>query len=1097
MRKQTILMCMLAAFAMVIGTHAAFAQGVTNSAISGVVVDQSGVGLPGATVVAIHEPSGTRYGTSTLADGRFSIPGMRVGGPYRITVSYIGYEPQEQSDVTLALGGTANFNFVLRDAAALLGEVVISFTRDAIFSSDRTGASTSIGQNELQTLPSFSRRISDFTRLSPMASGNSFAGADNRMNNITIDGSYFNNSFGLAGQPGDRTGVAPVSMSAIEAITVNIAPYDVRQGHFVGAGVNTVTKSGTNQLKGEVYYNFRNSNMVGRQAKELTFDPGSFQFDQWGFNVGGPIIKNRLFFFVDFGKELLEEPGTTFLANTGGQTVGGNITRVLASDLNTLSSFLRDNFNYETGPYQGYMHQTPALRFIGKLDFNINDRNKFSIRYNHLDSEADILLSNSSSLGWGTRRTNTNSLNFQNSNYQIMENIRSVVAELNSRIGDNMFNNLIFGYTYQDESRKSRGTMFPMVDILDGGNVYTTFGFEPFTPNNELRYETFQLQNNFSIFRENHTLTFGLSAEKYYSENIFFPGSQSVYVYNSLANFYTDANGFLANPARTVAPVTLRRFQVRWSNIPGQEKPVQPLHVFYAGLYGQDEWQVNDKLKLTLGLRVDVPFFGEAKYFNPEVPNFVFKDENRQDVSYSTDKLPDPRPHWSPRIGFNYDVTGDRSTQVRGGTGIFTGTPAYVWISNQIGANGMLTGFERLDNTTARPFNPDINRYKPATVTGDPASQYELAFTDPNFKFPQIWRTNIAVDQKLPWGLIGTLEAIYSRDLNGVYYINANLAQPTQNFTGPDTRPLFPAATADTRIVSKIDNAIVLKNQNVGYAYNFAASLERPFSRGLYAKVAYSYGISKNTIDPGSIAFGSWNNNQHGGDPNNPGLGYSANTAGHRAIAVLSYTTPSSTTFSFFAESRTIGNFSYVYSGDLNRDGGTSNDLIYIPKDISEMNFFQFTASGRTFTVAEQQAAWEAFIQQDKYLSKNRGKIAERGAVMLPMVTRIDFSISHDLIANIAGTRNRLQVRLDLINLGNMLNKDWGVSQRLVVNNPLVVRPTITGGTPANSGPVDPEGKPIYRLANVGAELISKSTQQTLSVGDVYRIQFGVRYLFN
>jgi len=590
---------------------------------------------------------------------------------------------------------------------------------------------------------------------------------------------------------------------------------------------------------------------------------------------------------------------------------------------------------------------------------------------------------------------------------------------------------------------------------------------------------------------EDHTLTFGLSAEQFNSENIFFPGSQGVYVYNSLADFYTDANHFLRNPDRTVSPVTLRRFEQRWSNIPGQDRPVQPLEVFYAGIYGQNEWQVNDQLKLTLGLRVDMPIFSDGKYVNPDVPGFVFRDEDGNDVSFSTEKLPDARPHWSPRIGFNYDVTGDRSTQIRGGTGIFTGSPPYVWISNQIGANGMLTGFERLNNITTRPFHPDVTHYRPDNVTGAPATAYELAFTNRDFKFPQVWRSNIAIDQRLPWGLIATLEAIYSRDVNGVYYINANLDNPAGNFTGPDNRPFYSATAADNRIIDHIDNAIVLKNQNVGYSYNLAASLSRPFSNGFFAKVAYSYGISRNTIDPGSIAFGSWNGNQHQGDPNNPGVGFSSNSAGHRIFAALSYTTPSATTFSLFAESRTIGNFSYVYAGDMNRDGGTANDLIYIPRDASEMNFFEFTADGRTFTVAEQQAAWEAFIQQDEYLSRNRGRVAERGAAFLPMVTRVDFSISHDLIANIGGTRNRLQIRADVINVGNLLNREWGVSQRAVVAAPLIMR-----GAPAG-GPIDANGMPIYRLANVGNQLISTTTQQTLGIADVYQIQFGVRYIFN
>ncbi len=1090
MRRLNLFAIIIAALVAFVGVNQTYAQGVTTGSMSGVVADKGGTTLPGATIIAIHEPSGTQYGVAADNNGRFQILGMRVGGPYRVTASFIGYEPQVQDGINIALGVATNLNFQLADAATLLEEFVVTFDRSSIFSSDRTGAATTIGQNELQTLPSFSRRVGDFTRLTPMASGNSFAGADNRLNNITVDGSAFNNSFGLAGQPGDRTGVAPISISAIEAISVNIAPFDVRQSNFVGANVNTVTKSGTNSLRGEASYTFHNSNMVGREASALAWSPGDFSFNQYGINIGGPIIKNKLFFFVDFQQEKRTYPGTTFLANTGGQTVGGNITRVLASDLNTLSTYLKTNFNYDTGPYQGYNHETPAMRLVAKIDFNLDERNKFSLRYNHLDSQDDILLSNSSSLGWGTRRSNLNGLNFQNSNYQIVENIRSIVGEWNSRLGNNMFNNLIIGYTFQDESRKSRGQMFPLVDILEGGNVYTTFGFEPFTPNNELRYKTFQVQNNFSYFMDNHTLTFGFSAERYESENIFFPGSQSVYVYNSLADFYRDANDHLANPNRIVSPVNLRRFQVRWSNIPGLEKPVQPLKVFYAGIYGQDDWQVNDKLKITAGLRVDVPFFGKGEYINPDVPNLAFRDENGNEVRFNTEKLPDARPHWSPRLGFNYDVTGDRSTQLRGGTGIFTGTPAYVWISNQIGANGMLTGFASVDNTTARPFNPNPGHYKPTNVTGAPAASYELAFSDPKFKFPQIWRSNIAVDQKLPFGFIGTLEALFSKDVNGIYYINANLITPTAKFSGPDTRPLFPGGTAN-RIHTHIDNNIVLKNQDKGYAYNFAISVERPFTKGLFVKAAYSYGIAKNTVDPGSIAFGSWNNNQHPGDPNNPGLGFSSNSAGHRAIGVLSYRAPGSTTFSLFFESRTVGNFSYVFSGDINRDGGTSNDLIYIPKDITEMNFFQFTASGRTFTVAEQQAAWNAFIEQDKYLSKNRGKYAQRGAAFLPMVSRVDFSITHDLATNIGGTKNTLSLNLLVANFGNLLNKNWGVAERVVVTNPLVVRAAAQGG------PVDANNLPIYRLANVGNELITKTTQQSLLTSDVYRIQLGLVYKFN
>lgn len=1075
----------------------AYAQGVTTAALNGMVVDQNGQPMVGANVVAVHNPSGTIFGATSRNDGRFNIPGVRVGGPYTVTASLIGYRKESADNVFLGLGEDRRLTFKLVEEALQAAEVTVVAERDAVFSASRTGAATAVSSTALQSLPTITRNISDFTRLTPQASGNSFVGQDNRLNNITVDGSYFNNSFGLAGSPGERTGVAPISLDAIEQIQVNIAPYDVRQGNFVGAGVNTVTKSGTNEFTGSAYYQFRNESLVGEDAKDEKYIPGTFDYKLLGLRLGGPIIKNKLFFFASFEDDELTKPGTDFSANIGGENVSGNKTRVLASDLDQLSSYLRSNFGYETGGYQGYDFKTPALRFIGKLDFNINTRNKLSVRYNHLNSDTDVLMSNSSSLGFGNRRTNTNALNFQNSNYKILENIRSIVGEWNSIIGENMANNLLVGYNYSDESRGYVGDFFPMVDVLKDGSTYTSFGFEPFTPNNELRYKSFQVQNNFTMYKGDHSLTFGLSGERYESENVFFPGSQSVYVYNSLEDFYTDANDYLANPNRTTSPVTLRRFQLRWSNIPGQDKPIQPLKVFFAGLYAQDEWQASEKLRLTLGLRIDAPKFSDTGFTNAQVDGLNFRDETGATVKYSTDKLPGTNILWSPRVGFNLDVAGDRNTQVRGGTGIFTGRPAYVWISNQIGENGVLTGFEQLENTTARPFNPDPNHYKPGTVTGEPAASYGLAFTDPDFKFPQLWRSNLAVDQKLPWwGLIGTAEFVYGRDVNGIYYINANLAQPNTSFAGADNRPRW---TTGNRINSNITSAIVMKNQNDGYSWNIAASLEKPFDNGLYAKAAYSYGVSKNTIDPGSIAFGSWNNNQHSGDPNNPGVAFSTNSPGHRILAAVSYSKEyfnfGATTISLFWEgarnwpadpfsfaSRTA---SYTYSGDLNGDGGTSNDLIYVPRDASEMNFEEFTASGRTFTVAEQEAAWEAFIQQDPYLSNHRGEYVERGGISLPMVYRADLSIAQDLFRNVGATRNALQFRVDFLNVGNLINKNWGVAQRLVTTQPLIARGA------------DDQGRARYRLRNFGSSLISETYQQTATEFDVFRIQFSLRYSFN
>jgi outer membrane receptor protein involved in Fe transport len=1079
-------LALIAPFALLMWPGLAHAQGVTTGSITGVVLDAQKQAVPGASVVALHEPSGTRYEATTRADGHFSLPGMRVGGPYSVTATLTGFQPQSVKDVTVSLGVASDVQLTLSQAA-ITEEVTVTAQTSEVFSSARTGAATAVSREVLQNLPTVRDRINDFARLSPQYSegpfGGSFVGQDNRLNNFTVDGSYFNNSFGLAGQPGDRTGVTPISVAAIEEIQINVAPYDVRQGHFVGAGVNTVTRSGTNQFRGSAYWWTRDNSLVGEEAKGNTYNPGTFDYDRYGGWVSGPILKDKLFFFGSYENDKYTAPGTTFRANTGGETVGGNVTRVLASDLDALSSYLKSNFGYDTGPYQDYPFEIPAKRYLAKLDYNLNDRNKVSVRYLQLDSESPTLVSNSSSLGRGTRRSNTTGLNFANSNYAILENIKSGVGEWNSILGSNKSNSLIVGYTTNDESRPQKGELFPFVDILNAGTVYTSFGFEPFTPNNELRYHTFQIQDNFTWNRGNHTFTFGGTAERYHSDNVFFPGSQSVYVYNSLADFYTDANDYLANPNRTVSPVSLSIFQVRWNNIPGQEKPLQPLDVWYGGLYAQDEWQARRNLKLTYGLRVDVSSFGDTGFDNANADSLTFRDAAGSPVQYASGKLPDAKLLWSPRVGFNWDVAGDRTTQVRGGTGVFTGPPIYVWISNQIGNTGVLTGFEDVRNTRARPWNPSPNAYKPSTVTGDPASSYELALTDPDFKFPQVWRTNLAVDQRLPWGLIGTAEFIYSRDVNGISYINANLPAAQTSLVGADSRPRW----TSNKLNANVANNIVLGNQNDGYSWHASAMLQKRFRQG-FLRGAYSYGESKNTIDPGSIAFGSWTGNTISGDPNNPPVANSSAFPGHRVFLAgsyrLEYLKFGATTFSFFWQGYTNGVNSYTYAGDLNSDLGTSNDLIYIPRDTSEMNFQPITGSV-PFTAEQQAAAWDAYIKQDSYLSQHRGEYAERNGVVYPMVFRLDFSVAQDLFKNLGGARHSLQFRADFLNFSNLLNHDWGVGQRLVNAQPLT-----------NPG-VDSQGRATYRLRVVNNALMNKTWETTAGLSDVYQIQFSLRYTFN
>ena len=562
---------------------------VTTGSMSGRVTNAQKQPVAAASIIAIHEPSGTSYEATTRADGSFSIPNMRVGGPYTVQVLYTGgaaaFAPQTRENLMVTLGTSTDVN-VNVEAISIAEEITVSGQADPVFASTRTGAATQVSRDEIYKLPTIGGRIESVTRMTPQASGSSFAGQDNRLNNITVDGSYFNNAFGLgSGQPGGRTDVAPISLESIEQVQVSIAPFDVRQGNFVGAAVNTVTRSGTNQLSGSVYHRFRNESYVGTETAGFPVNPGTFTFRNTGIWAGGPVVRNKVFVFGNYENERDVRPINTYRANNGGEPVTGSVTRVLASDLNTLSAYLKQNFGYETGGYQDLNDPTPAKRYLLRSDYNLNNSNKISFRYNQLESSSRSNLSSSSSAGIGRSTLSNSHLNFDASNYDQLEKIKSGVGEWNSVIGNSMANSFIFGLTTNDENREALGALFPFVDILaPDGTAYLSFGSEPFTPSNQLRYKTFQMQENFTKFGANHSFVFGASLQRYQAENVFWSCCrQGNYLYNSLQDFYTDANGYLANNNRTSSPVTLRYFKQRYSNYPGLDEPLQELKVWYGG----------------------------------------------------------------------------------------------------------------------------------------------------------------------------------------------------------------------------------------------------------------------------------------------------------------------------------------------------------------------------------------------------------------------------------------------------------------------------------------------------------------------------------
>ena len=1078
-------------------TITSFGQ-ITTSTLSGVVKNEKGETLVGATVNVVHQPTGTKYGASTNVQGTYVIPAARVGGPYSIKVSYVGYKSKEISDIVTSLGLTTNVDVVLVDNSTSLKEVIVVGTKNNVFSKDKTGASQQFGRRELQTIPiTGARTIDGITKYNPFGSGSSFGAQDSRLNNFTIDGSQFNNGFGLgsSAQAGGRTGSSAISLDAIDQLQVNIAPFDIRQSGFVGAGINAVTRSGTNKIEGSYYRTQRDnsSRYVGDKAYGVPVTASKFDEVVSGFRLGAPIIKNKLFIFGNYEELTKTEPGTTW-TSAGSPLGGAQPTRVSYNDMKTLSEFMKDKFNYTTGPWEGYSNTNASKKFLVRLDWNINDKHKLTARYVHHNSDAEINISNSQSAGAGNRTTQFNSMSFKNSGYIIMDNTRSAVLELNSKLSNTLHNNLIVGYDKQIEDRAYMTGLFPTIDIADGTTArvnYISTGFDPFTPGNKLDYNTFHITNNTTKYLNKHTLTAGVNFEKYQSNNLFFPASNGVYIFNSLTDFYAAANQSLANGGRpsTLAPF---RFQYRYSALPGAVDPMQTLKSARLDIYGQDEYQVNSKLKLTAGLRVAIIDFENTALENKAVTAMVFANSER----FNTGVLPKTQKLLEPRLGFNYNVKGESKTQVRGGTGVFTGRPPYVFVSNQVGNNGVLTGFIDVSGAAASGYGFTANPEKyfiPQTPTLP--STFDLAFTDPNYKFPQVWKTNIAVDQKLPFGFIGSVEYLYNKNINAVHYYNANLDAPLGRFSGVDNRMLFARNDAGVRVNDNVSMGAVLTNNNETFYNALSVKLEKPYSKGFFGSIAYTKSNAKDFMSAGSIASGTWQSIRSVHGNNEPILSNSDFLVPDRAVGLLGYRIEygkkgygAATSITLGYVGQKSGSFSYIVAGDLNGDRVNNNELIFVPNKGSDIKFSPLTVGTRVYTEAEQQAAFDAYISQDDYLSTRRGQYAERNSSFLPWLHRFDLSVAQDFFVNVKGQRNTIQLRFDILNFGNIVNDKWGVSQR--ATNPTI----LTYNSVVNN-------EPVYRLATQkfadGTTGLLKDTySRNSSVFDVWTAQFGIRYIF-
>ncbi|MFC3416731.1 TonB-dependent receptor [Algoriphagus hitonicola] len=1063
--RQNLLRNLLTMMLVVLSTGWAMSQGVTTSSMNGTVVDETGAALPGANVVATHTPSGTRYGAVTNLDGRYSIPGMRIGGPYTVVASFIGYESQTSEGIVLSLGNTSTVNFAMRDSDSTLEEIVVTAAENATFNPDRTGAATNIGDKELSNLPSISRSLNDFTRLTPQAStagsGISFAGQNNRYNQFAIDGTVNNDVFGLAssGTNGGQTGVNPISLDAIEEVQVVLAPYDVRLGGFTGGGINAVTRSGTNSFEGSVFYFRNDQDLVGKSPNESRTKLDDYLDYQTGFRLGGPIIKNKLFFFANGEVTRNSQP---VLFDPTSPAGGSNIT---VDELERVES-VANRLGYDPGEFGAFSRSLSSEKIFARLDWNVNDKNKVTLRHSYVNAE-QISISRS-----------PNSVNFFNRGIFFPSETNSSVLEWTSRLNNNMSNELRIGYTSVRDDRDPLGSPFPAVTVRLSGGRSINLGSEPFSVANQLDQDVLTITNNLTIFKGKHTYTFGTHNEFYSTYNLFIRQNFGAYSYYSLEDFES---------VGTDAEVLPRSYDYSYSRTSNPQQGAE-FNAFQLGFYIQDEYQANQNLKITGGLRLDIPSFNDQPTANTEFNN------DFAEFGVATDRVPGARPLISPRVGFNWDAKGDQTMQLRGGVGVFTGRVPFVWISNQYTNTG--NEFGRVSLFRSNPesagdypdgftFTPDPAGQPDAADVNKPLGISEINVTDPDFNFPQVFRANAAIDKVLPGGVIGTFEAIYTKNLNNIDYRNLNKLEDG-NLSGADDRVFFNRNFAN----ENYNDVIFLTNTNKGSSYNLTAQLRKNFESGLNVSVAYTYGQSKD-VNGGtsSQAFSNWRFVENVNGANNTELGFADFDVRSRLIASFGYTfnyeNGSSTSISGFYNGQSGIPFSYVVNGDLNNDRTFGNDLFYIPASRNEIEFVG--------TPAEQEAQWNAlneYIENDDYLSKNRGNYAERNGARLPWTNQLDLRLMHEFLLNTTNddVQHRLQLTFDMFNIGNLISPEWG-RQYGISNNAFQVidldEVQVNGSTRT----------PVYEYTGRGL-----NDGNPYFVSDFlsrWRGQIGIRYIFD
>lgn len=1071
---------------------------VTSSSINGSVSDGREK-LPGATVMAIHTPSGTRYAAVTNASGYFNIEGMRVGGPYTVEVSYIGFKKAIYQDIDLNLSEAYQLDIELEPSTEL-EEVVVTAGRRA---SIKTGPSTLIKEDKWLNYPNISRSMKDLVALSPYAQGVRLGGRDQRQNNFTVDGANFNFNMGLDGEVLPASGT-PISIDALEEIQVSIAPFDVRQSHFVGGSINAVTKSGTNQYKGSAYTYWKNEDMRGNTIDGIDLGERTKERrNLYGFTLGGPILKNKLFFFLNGEYEYQPNPIYKWRPSTDGQRDPLNfISRPTSEDMQTFKDVLINRYGYDPGSYTDFNGLNNTYRAMARLDWNISEQHKLMFRYNYSSKKQDQPVVGAAH-GVNNAPMSAYSMTFRNSCWTNNNSINSWTAELNSRLGAQLTNQLLASYTLNSANkRKGNGREFPTIDIMkedETGTLYPFMntGYDQHAWRNGIDEKSWSITDNLTYNFNNHNFITGLSYESTTASNCYMRYGAGYYRYNTFDDFVNGA-----------APTAIGLCY----SLTGEDRALSTVHYDEFSVYLQDNWTLNNRLKLFYGIRMDIPFYRNNRYANEAIEQYNFNG-----ISISTANWPKSRPLFAPRIGFVYDILGDHTIKLRGGTGVFNGRFPLIFLSKMQEASGVqqysylpTTSVKDLEVLEAlqggvRERDELIALLKEKFPDKFPDSKEtsvsNIATISEDFKMPQVWKNSLALDYQLPLSFPAdlTLEATYTKDLNAILYKNVNILpeDKLQRFGGSDNRYQYPANRYQYK---EVNNAILMDNSHKGYSYTLNATVNAQPVHNLHIMAAYTYTQSKVMSNNNSNQV----DNAWAQEPSVNGSNFmplhaaSFMQSPHRLIGQISYDFEwlhhANTQVSLFYEGMRAGCYSFMYVNDMNNDGAIY-DLMYIPASKNELNFKEYTLDkgkpGERLITAQQQAdAFWSYVNQDPYLKKRKGEYAGAYDAYLPWLHRFNLRFVQDIHTNFGGTGHKLQLSLDILNIGNLFKSSWGVAKS-----------AWSGGRMLSYQGTNDKNEPVYTFNTITEDgetkLPTESFYYTRVAAQCWSMQIGVRYYFN